>query len=56
MAGDLEEFSSDDVIAEHMYRYNYKTKNEYPLGASESKKRAIRKKATKVSGERWRAQ
>ena len=44
MAGDVEETSSDDVI-EHVY--NYKTKSEYPLGASESKKRAIRKKATK---------
>ena len=39
MASDVEGSGSDEDI------YVYKTKNQYPDGAHESKKRAIRKKA-----------
>ena len=43
MASDVEGLSSDEDIVEQVYVY--KTKNQYPDGAHESKKRAIRKKA-----------
>ena len=42
MASDVEGSSSDEDIEQV---YVYKTKNQYPDGAHESKKRAIRKKA-----------
>ena len=42
MASDVEGSGSDEDIEQV---YVYKTKNQYPDGAHESKKRAIRKKA-----------
>ena len=41
--GDVEGSGSDEDIIEQVYVY--KTNNQYPDGAHESKKRAIRKKA-----------
>jgi len=43
MASDVEGLGSDEDIVEQVYVY--KTKNQYPDGAHERKKRAIWKKA-----------
>lgn len=50
---EMAELDSDDEILEQVYRYL--TKSQYPDGVSESRKRAIQKKAKKFCREGWRA-